>query len=51
MLTVTSVNKHFRKRLKAQNKFKNFFFPKFEDFHALQDISFDIKQGEKVAFI
>ena len=51
MLTVRNISKAFKIRKKTDSKFRDFFRPKFSDFQALDAISFNIKQGEKVAFI
>lgn len=51
MLIVKNVQKKFKKRIKNWSWFKNLFAPKYEDFHALKWINFEIDQWEKVAFI
>ena len=51
MLIVKNVKKIFKKRIKNWSWFKNLFTPKYEDFHALKWINFEINQWEKVAFI
>ena len=51
MLNVRNVSKSFQIRKKTDSKFRDFFHPKFSDFKALHSISFNVQQGEKVAFI
>ena len=51
MLNVHQVSKSFKIRKKTDSKFRDFFRPKFSAFKALDHISFEVKQGEKVAFI
>ena len=51
MLHVKNMKKFFKKRIKGTSWIKNMLFPQYEKFYAIKGISFDIKQGEKVAFI
>ena len=51
MLEVKNVKKDFNRRIKTWKRMKDFFAPKYEKFHALKGITFDIQQWEKVAFI
>ena len=51
MLQVHHIVKKFNIRKKSQSKLKDFFRPQYSDFYALKDVSFEVKQGEKVAFI
>lgn len=51
MLKVKKVSKYFKIRKKTWSKRRDIFFPKHDKFQALKDISFEIKQWEKVAFI
>ena len=51
MLEVKNVKKDFKRRIKTWKWVKDLFAPKFEKFHALKGISFNIQQWEKVAFI
>ena len=51
MLEVKHVKKDFKRRVKSWKWLKDLFAPKYEKFHALKGISFNIEQGEKVAFI
>jgi len=51
MLQVKNVSKSFSIRKKTWSKRRDIFFPKHEKFQALKNISFEIKQWEKVAFI
>lgn len=51
MLKVKKVSKSFKIRKKTWSKRRDIFFPKHDKFQALKDISFEIKQWEKVAFI
>ena len=51
MLEVKNVKKDFSRRVKTWKWAKDLFSPKYEKFHALKGISFNIKQWEKVAFI
>ncbi len=51
MLEVKNVKKDFSRRIKTGKWAKDLFSPKYEKFHALKGISFNIKQWEKVAFI
>jgi ABC-2 type transport system ATP-binding protein len=51
MLKVNQVGKTFKIRKKTDSKWRDFFRPQYTDFLALDHISFDVKQGEKVAFI
>ncbi len=51
MLKVKKVSKSFKIRKKTWSKRRDIFFPKYDKFQALKDISFEIKQWEKVAFI
>ena len=51
MLEVKNVKKDFKRRIKTWKWMKDLFAPKYEKFHALKGISFNIQQWEKVAFI
>lgn len=51
MLKVKKVSKSFKIRKKTWSKRRDIFFPKHDKFQALKNISFEIKQWEKVAFI
>lgn len=51
MLQVKNVSKYFNIRQKSGSKRRDIFFPKHDKFCALDNISFSIKQWEKVAFI
>lgn len=51
MLILKNVSKSFKKRIPSKNYIKNFFYPSYENFPALKNISFEVKQWEKVAFI
>ncbi len=51
MLKVNWVSKNFYKKNPSGHFLKDFLFPSYEKFKALNWISFDIKQWEKVAFI
>lgn len=51
MLTIRKVSKSFKIRKKTDSKLRDFFHPKFSAFKALHSISFNVQQGEKVAFI
>jgi ABC-2 type transport system ATP-binding protein len=51
MLEVKHVKKDFKRRVKSWKWLKDLFAPEYEKFHALKGISFNIEQGEKVAFI
>ena len=51
MLEVKNVKKDFNRRIKTWKRVKDFFAPKYEKFHALKGITFNIRQWEKVAFI
>lgn len=51
MLEVKDVKKDFKRRIKTWKWVKDLFAPKHEKFHALNGISFNIQQWEKVAFI
>ena len=51
MLEVKNVKKDFSRRIKTWKWAKDLFVPKYEKFHALKGISFEIQQWEKVAFI
>lgn len=51
MLILNKVTKIFKRKIKSWNIIKDFLFPKYEKFYALKNISFEIKQWEKVAFI
>ena len=51
MLEATHVHKQFKQKQPSKSKRRDFFRPQYKPFHALKDISFSIKQGEKVAFI
>ena len=51
MLEVKNVKKDFSRRIKTWKWAKDLFVSKYEKFHALKGISFEIQQWEKVAFI
>lgn len=54
MIAVNKLSKSFRTRkgsLSAKESFRKYFFPQYEDHLAVNDISFEVKRGERAAFI
>ncbi len=51
VITVQNLSKKFKVKLKTNSWFRNIFAPKFESIYAVNDISFNIYEGESVAFL
>lgn len=50
IIEVNGLKKIFQKKVKLPG-FKNFFKPKVEEFKAVDDISFKVNKGERIAFV
>ena len=50
IIEVKGLKKTFQKKVKLPG-FKNFFNPKIEEFKAVDDISFKVNKGERIAFV
>ena len=50
IIEVNGLKKSFQKKVKLPG-FKNFFNPKIEEFKAVDDISFKVNKGERIAFV
>ena len=50
VIEVKGLKKTFQKKVKLPG-FKNFFTPKIEEFKAVDDISFKVNKGERIAFV
>ncbi len=50
VISVHQLQKLFRIR-KKERGLRGYFFPKYEDYHAVKGIDFEVQRGERVAFI